>query len=90
MKGNEKCKIVIYGIVELIFKDFFLLLLFFFTFLVLLCLTFSKHATAECELCFVMLVMTRQAVMASPRSPVSVIDRTEAGRREIQMLNTPN
>lgn len=39
---------------------------FFFSFVLLLCLKFSKYATAECELSFVVLAITSQPYSLFP------------------------
>lgn len=46
----------------------------FFTFLMLLYFKFSKYATAECELCIVVLVVTRQKGAASSPCPPILAD----------------
>lgn len=70
----------------------------FFFFLSLLCLKFSKYATAECELSFVVLVITSQAKLRAlsyltPSSPLTSWQRQDHAKvslHEIQMLDMSN
>lgn len=69
---------------------------FFFSFLPL-CLKFSKYATAECELSFVVPAIASQAKLPAlctlPPLPITSWrrqDRAKVGLHQIQMLDMPN